>query len=159
MTDVIRFHESKMTEIWERLYLGCLYDATELRTDNPKEITAVLNCTPDAVDYSGTKIIQHRIPLWHDGFAINKADFWPAMEFIRTRLWHGDRVLVHCHAGMSRSPGMIAGFLHLMGFKEFEQAIDYVKLLRPIIQPNIEVLNSIKRHMKVWPYSDGAFNV
>lgn len=158
MNQVIRFHDEKTTKIWERLHLGCFYDAVAIKFDNPLEITATLNCTPEAIHYDN-KIKTHRIPNWHDGFAIKEVDFWEAQKFLREQLWNGGKVLVHCHAGMSRSPSMVAAYLHLCGFEDFEKALfNYVKLLRPIIEPNIEVTSSIKKHLKIWPYCEGAFD-
>jgi predicted protein tyrosine phosphatase len=46
-----------------------------------------------------------------------------------------DRLLVHCHAGKSRSPAMAIGILIQSGLSPTE-AIDQVKIVRPELIPN-----------------------
>ena len=50
-------------------------------------------------------------------------------------LGDGDRLLVHCHAGKSRSPAMAIGILVAAGLTP-RAALDHVKSLRPFIIPN-----------------------
>jgi predicted protein tyrosine phosphatase len=47
----------------------------------------------------------------------------------------GDRLLVHCHAGKSRSPTMVIGILISAGLSATE-AMSRVKALRPFVFPN-----------------------
>jgi predicted protein tyrosine phosphatase len=56
------------------------------------------------------------------------------MEAISHHIRTG-KVLVHCGSGMSRSPVMVAIYMHLIGYKDFQEALGELKTLRPIVEP------------------------
>lgn len=64
-----------------------------------------------------------------------------AVRFIREGLQRGDRILVHCHMGISRSSTVV--LLHLMMNRglTLSQAYDRLKTVRPIVQPNVGFMN------------------
>jgi protein-tyrosine phosphatase len=48
-----------------------------------------------------------------------------------------NNILIHCHAGISRSAAVIIYHLLKSGkFKTYKKALEYVRISRPIIQPN-----------------------
>jgi protein-tyrosine phosphatase len=154
----LRFHNDGMTKIWERLYLGCFYDAESLK-ENPKDITAVLNVTQDRLNFNGTHahdLVLWQNSTWEDGFQIKRETFWEMLGYLKDCLFTKETVLVHCHAGWSRSPSIVAAYMHISGFQSFDKALEYVKLLRPHIKPSNEVVRSIKQHLQIWPY-DGTY--
>ena len=59
-----------------------------------------------------------------------------ATEFIRTRLQDG-HVVVHCHAGKSRSVALTAAFLMRFKGKTLDQALAHIKRHRPCIDLNV----------------------
>lgn len=74
--------------------------------------------------------------------------FQEAYDFID----EGERVLVHCAAGMSRSASMVIAYLMLKNCWEFRRSYEYVKKRRPIVRPNPgfvaqlrELENSLRR--------------
>ena len=74
--------------------------------------------------------------------AIDQADYdmtkvwFQAAEAIHTARSHMKTVLVHCHAGKSRSASTIIYYLMKHEGKTFDQAFNYVKSCRPSINPN-----------------------
>lgn len=65
-------------------------------------------------------------------------------EFIKDALASKGRVLVHCQAGVSRSPTIVAAYMMREKQLSAQQALDIIKLRRAIIEPNrgfLEQLN------------------
>lgn len=57
---------------------------------------------------------------------------------IETAIKSGKNVLVHCAAGISRSPTLVAAYLLLsQQYQSAEEAIEYLKKMRPIVNPNM----------------------
>ena len=48
------------------------------------------------------------------------------------------KVLVHCQAGISRSPTIVIAYLMKKEKKEFQTVYNEVKAIRPIIEPNFK---------------------
>ena len=110
-----------MTKIFERLFLGDAHDADRLAVTNPEDITAVVNVS--------TQMHQH----WRDGttyvyFYLHENERIDARRFERimiriAKLIRAGTVLVHCSAGSSRSPVVVATYLHVVGYKNFDAAL------------------------------------
>ena len=84
----------------------------------------------------------HLILRFHDvenedveGFVAPTSEDLAAVLAHTKELKKGDRLLVHCHAGKSRSPAMAIGILIANGASPYA-ALDQVKALRPFIIPN-----------------------
>jgi protein tyrosine phosphatase (PTP) superfamily phosphohydrolase (DUF442 family) len=59
-----------------------------------------------------------------------------AMRFIKDGLRRGDRILVHCHMGISRSSTVVLLHLMLNRGMTLTGAQAHLKKLRPVVQPN-----------------------
>lgn len=57
------------------------------------------------------------------------------IQFIEDAINNGGKVLVHCSYGISRSASMVIAYLLKTGMR-YNDAFDYVKSKREIIQPN-----------------------
>jgi len=51
-----------------------------------------------------------------------------------------EKVLVHCQAGMSRSPAVVAAFLVLKRGLSVSDALDTIKRVRPSVRPSQKLL-------------------
>lgn len=71
--------------------------------------------------------------------------FMSAMKFIRAGIRNGERILVHCHAGISRSATIVA--LHLMVNRGvgLAHAVAYLRAVRPIVNPNAGFMAQLAR--------------
>ncbi len=61
--------------------------------------------------------------------AIPPARFNAILDAISNNIRRG-KVLVHCGSGISRAPIMVAAYLHYVGYKEFDAALQDIALLR-----------------------------
>jgi predicted protein tyrosine phosphatase len=92
----------------------------------------------------------HFIARFHDVEAQVPGYVAPSFAILHAALRHvddlkdDDRLLIHCHAGKSRSPAMALGVLVSHGQTPIE-ALERVKSLRPIVIPNrlmVELLDN-----------------
>lgn len=141
---------SPLTRVLDRLYLGGFANAESLAAHNPHGITCVLNCTAEPLslprpagphDPSGFAVFQMN---QRDGEPWNVLRVHEALEWVRHHLNRGRAVLVHCHAGVSRSPVFVAAYLYTCGF-DFDQALALIRGARPQVQPAPVILSSMKR--------------
>jgi protein-tyrosine phosphatase len=124
-----------MDYILERLAVGDIQDA---RTP-PKEITAILNCTEEH-DTSREGLAYCKIPLIDfqpiDPQFIPKAVAWLKEVIV------DHTVLVHCNAGIGRSPSIVVCYLNEIGFG-LEEAVRLVKKRRPDALPHRDLRSAI----------------
>lgn len=62
--------------------------------------------------------------------------FVPCVRFIRAAIAAGERVLVHCHAGVSRSATIVLLYLMLDRGHTLVEALLHLRRVRPQVQPN-----------------------
>jgi Dual specificity phosphatase, catalytic domain/Diguanylate cyclase, GGDEF domain len=133
-----------MHHIINNLWLGSQEDADALISNNPEQITAILNVrgadayTPPGRDQSA----EHPgkaykwIPAPDIGSVSPKHVRW-ALSWLREQTEKGERILVHCKFGISRSPAILAAFMVDSG-----------------ISPNLaEAKETISKHRAVQPAS------
>ena len=124
-----------MDYILDRLAVGDIDDASKM----PKEITAILNCSEEH-DTSREGIAYFKIPLIDfqpiDPEYIPKAVAWIKETIV------DHKVLVHCNAGIGRSPSIVICYLHEIGFG-FEEAVKLVKSKRPYAVPHGDLRSAI----------------
>lgn len=83
----------------------------------------------------------HFIARFHDVEAETEGYVSPTSEALKAALEHAvglgdeDRLLIHCHAGKSRSPAIALGILVAAGLTP-AHALAKVKSLRPLVLPN-----------------------
>lgn len=135
-----------MTHVWERLYLGCLFDAEKLAKSNPQRITTVLTICDEAVVARSRRVNYLHLPI-ADSQPITVSLFDAVIDAIAENIRWG-KVLVHCGAGMSRAPLMAASWMHVVGYKNIDAALDEIARLRPIIEPCPILLASVKEHLR-----------
>ncbi len=123
----------EVTKIWGRLYLGSMFDAQRLAKANPHGLTHVVSISENAPITTHPEITYVHLPV-EDEIAIPPARFNAIMNAISNNIRRG-RLLVHCGSGISRGPIMAAAYLHCVGYKEFDAALQDIALLRGFIRP------------------------
>ena len=107
-----------MHHIVHNLWLGSQRDADELVRNNPENITAILNVRgPDQYDPPGRdQSAEHpgKAYKWipaPDIEIIYPQHVTDAVLWLREQAGKGQRILIHCMHGISRSPGFLAAFM------------------------------------------------
>jgi protein-tyrosine phosphatase len=131
-----------LDQITDRIFIGSYWAATALDYGNKNSITHVLNCTPTA--HQGLKHLTVNQINIHDGQEIPAETVWFAIRTISEALHSGGKILVHCQAGISRSVGIVCGFLMYNGFS-WNEALNFVQSSRPIAYPHPKIELSIKK--------------
>lgn len=129
-----------MTKIWDRLYLGSFKDAQQLATANPCGITAVVSLCEEVVRREDNISYVH-IPI-ADSRPIPVEKFNVIMQAIEQGVRHGT-LLVHCVGGCSRSPIMVAAWMHRCGYAAIDKALREIAQMRDI-QPSPVLLKSVR---------------
>lgn len=128
-----------MNLIIPNLYLGSLLSGFNTNYLKSKGIKSVLQVCPSLEDSPG--ILEGGVRRW----IISVADvpqtalyqyFQYSCNWIQYQLRSGNPVLVHCMAGISRSATLIIAYLMWAYGWTFEQARQYVRQRRMIINPN-----------------------
>ena len=135
-----------MTRILERLYLGGAGDADDLADSNPLGITAVVNVNtqPNKSKRAGIQYVH--FPL-DESETIPPRTFVPVIAAL-SQLIRTGKVLVHCEAGSSRAPVVAALYLHVVGYKNFDEALAEIKALRPVVSPSKSIIATAKAYLE-----------
>ena len=131
-----------MTQIWERLFVGCLADAERLSRNNPNRIATVISLCEQCVEDRAAGVRYIHLPI-EDDEPVPVRQFHAVMQAIAVSIRTGN-VLVHCAGGFSRSPTLAAAYLTQTGYKSFDAAIEEIEHKRPIIDPSRILLKSVK---------------
>lgn len=137
-----------VTKIWERIYLGSLKDAELLARSNPEHITTVISLCQEQIAHRAPKITYIRIPIW-DTRPISAQKLEDIMYAVAIGVRRGN-VLVHCLAGKSRSPIVVAAWLHRCGYAGIDNALSQIAELRDLA-PSRTLLASVKEAMNHEP--------
>jgi protein-tyrosine phosphatase len=135
-----------MTQIWDRLWVGSLVDAERLAKGNPNGINTVITLCEQcpASKQPGINYLQISIV---DEEPVLVGQFDKVIDAISENIRWGT-ILVHCGVGISRAPSMAAAWMHAVGYKDIDAAIEEVRMKRPIINPSRVLFNSIRRHLQ-----------
>ncbi|EDQ90268.1 uncharacterized protein MONBRDRAFT_3024, partial [Monosiga brevicollis MX1] len=123
------------------IYIGCVHDATDRDLLTRTGITHVLSALEDCPEVP-MSIEQLHLPI-SDTFSSEfevLPSFLRGAQFIHEAVSAGGRVLVHCAAGVSRSPTMVAAYLILYHNMSMETSISHLQALRQVVSPNLAFL-------------------
>lgn len=141
-----------MNRIVNNLWIGSQQDADELVRNNREQITAILNVRgPDAYHPPGRdQSAEHPgkaykwIPAPDIGVIFPK-HVKEALVWLQEQTDKGERILIHCKHGISRSPGFLAAFMVERRISSSpEEAKAMILVHRPVL-PATQIVESVKR--------------
>lgn len=130
-----------MTRIWERIYLGNVKDAELLARSNPQRIATVISLAREQAVSRVPTITYIHLPI-PDSRPISAQKFEDIMFAIAIGVRRGN-LLVHCLAGMSRSPILIAAWMQRCGYAGIDKALSEIAERRELA-PSRTLLKSVK---------------
>jgi len=132
------------SEILPYLFIGNQRDAANRERLNELGITHILNVTSHLpLHFENEGITYKRLPATDSGSQNLKQYFSEAINFIECARKANGKVLVHCQAGVSRSPAIVTAYLIATSRKSFTEAFTVIKECRPIVAPNINFMGQL----------------
>ena len=131
-----------VTQVWERLFLGGRDDAEHLVRSNSFVVTTVVSLCEEKVLRRNPSVNYVHVPI-ADATPITVGQFDSVIDAVAENIRRGT-VLLHCGAGVSRSPIMTAAWMHICDYKNIAATLVEIRKLRPIIQPSSILLKSVK---------------
>lgn len=142
--------------IFQNIYIGNIDDVNNYSWLKENNITHVLGL----IDYQ-TKFndINYLIfPNVFDEPSQNIAKYFSrSFRFIEDSVEKKGNVLVHCHAGISRSSTIVIAYLMYKYAVNLEKAFEIVKRARNIISPNQGFINQLRAFDRLTTYEQRLF--
>lgn len=137
-----------MQDIHEQVAIGTITDA---RTTSTKDFDRVITTCQDSIADNVSCAYE-----WYnmsDGEAEYGGDdsyylFAQAADSLLHALERGESVIIHCHAGQSRSASVAISAIAVYEDMSFEETFNFVKEQRPIIQPNPQLRRYSRRFVE-----------
>ncbi|XP_067866550.1 protein phosphatase Slingshot homolog 2 isoform X3 [Heterodontus francisci] len=149
------------TEIFEHVYLGSEWNASNLEDLQSRGIRYILNITRE-IDNFFPGIFEYYNIRVYDEEATDLLAYWnDTYKFISKAKKNGSKCLVHCKMGISRSASTVIAYAMKEYGWNLDKAYSYVKEKRTVTKPNVSfmrqleeyqgiLLASKQRHNKLW---------
>ncbi|XP_023676391.1 dual specificity protein phosphatase 5 isoform X3 [Paramormyrops kingsleyae] len=137
------YDQGKPVEILPFLYLGSAYHASRQDYLDDLHITALLNVSRRDTEQSKGHCNYKWIPVEDNHTADIHSHFQEAIDFIDCVKQTGGKVLVHCEAGISRSPTICMAYIMKTKRLHLEEAFDFIKQRRALISPNFGFMGQL----------------
>ncbi|XP_029545465.1 dual specificity protein phosphatase 5 [Salmo trutta] len=139
------YDQGKPVEILPFLYLGSAYHASRQDYLSDLGVTALLNVSRRDTRPSKGHYDYKWIPVEDNVTADISSHFQEAFQFIDGVKQTGGRVLVHCEAGISRSPTICLAYIMSTKRLQLEEAFDIIKQRRSLISPNFSFMGQLQQ--------------
>ncbi|XP_044734555.1 protein phosphatase Slingshot isoform X2 [Chrysoperla carnea] len=137
------------TEIFEHVYLGSEWNASNLEELQKNGVGHILNVTreidnffPGMFDYLNIRV--------YDDEKTDLLKHWDnTFKYITRAKKEGSKVLVHCKMGVSRSASVVIAYAMKAYNWDFDKAIKHVKEKRNCIKPNSSFLAQLETYQGI----------
>jgi dual specificity MAP kinase phosphatase len=137
-----------MTHIIDGLYIGSESNAKNLEELSSEQIQCIVNVTSHVPLYHSEQLQYCHLPA-DDSQKQNLLEYFDrAYTFIHNAIENNEKVLVHCVAGISRSPAIVISFLMRYAKMSMNEAYDFVKRKRSIVSPNLNFMGQLLEYEK-----------
>jgi len=135
-------------EIIPHLYLGSIGSASNLKELQKCKITHIVCCGENIKNFFPDKFKYFNIPILDSDKEDIKKYFESSYKYIDEAIKNKGNVLVHCHAGVSRSSSFVIAYIMKSQKKKYDTALDIVKSKRNKINPNPGFIQQLKEYEK-----------
>lgn len=137
------------TEIFDHVYLGSEWNASNLEELQKNGVHHILNVTreidnffPGMFNYLNIRVLDDEktdlLKHWDDTF-----------KYITRARKEGSKVLVHCKMGVSRSASVVIAYAMKAFNWDFKKALDFVRQKRTCIKPNTSFLSQLETYQGI----------
>ncbi|XP_053475378.1 dual specificity protein phosphatase 8 [Ictalurus furcatus] len=144
-----------LSRILPQLYLGAESDVTQdcLSAQGISYVLSVSRCCPQPSFLPQSQYL--RIPI-DDSLRDDLLPWIPqALRFIDGAMSLGCSIIVHCAAGISRSPALAVAYVMYSLGMDLDHAYRFVKERRPTISPNFNFLGQLQLFQHTLPLKSG----
>ena len=144
----LRQRSGQVDSITDSVYLGNYYFARDKKALQRMGITSILLCDPSLEQHFPNDFNYCRIAFENEQEKDIFSYFSDAWRFIETELANSpdNKVLVHCHAGMSRSNSIVISYVMKKRSMSYKQAFDFVEQRRASFFSNTVLINHLKKY-------------
>lgn len=135
--------EEEPVELLPYLYLGSAHHASCKSILLHLGITGLVNVSQTCPNYFEDTFTYLSIPVEDSNNEDIAVWFNQAISFIERFRSENGKVLVHCHAGVSRSATICMAYLMATRKLRMEEAYEYVKKKRRVISPNFNFMGQL----------------
>lgn len=137
-----------MTEILHGIFIGGESNARNLEELSSEHIRHIINVTSHVPLYHSDQFKYCHIPA-DDTQKQNLLEYFDqAYTFICNAIENNEKILVHCVAGISRSPAIVISFLMRYAHMNMNDAYELVKTKRSIVSPNLNFMGQLLQYEK-----------
>jgi protein-tyrosine phosphatase len=137
-----------MTHILNGVFIGSESNAKNLEELSSEQIRHIVNVTSHVPLYHSGQFHYYHISA-DDTQKQNLLDYFDqAYSFISNAIANQEKVLVHCVAGISRSPAIVISFLMRYAHMNLNDAYEFVKKKRSIVSPNLNFMGQLLQYEK-----------
>lgn len=140
-----------ISQIIPGLFLGNARDAEDLNVLQENQIQTIVNIsTSIPCFHESNKSFDYITVPCHDSSNQNILQYFEStFERIHQKLSNKKNILVHCQGGVSRSPSFVIGYLMKYQSKTFEQAYEFVRQQRKIVNPNLNFISQLTQYQQI----------
>ena len=135
-------------EIIPHVYIGTVGSATNLKQLEKNKISHIVCCASVVKSFFPDKFKYLNLDILDSDKADIKQHFEKSNEFIDKAIKNNGNVLVHCHAGMSRSSTILIAYLIKSQKMKYDEALKLLKSKREKVNPNIGFAEQLKAYEK-----------
>ncbi|XP_068095693.1 protein phosphatase Slingshot homolog 1 isoform X2 [Hyperolius riggenbachi] len=151
----------KASLIFDYLYLGSEWNASNLEELNQTGVGYILNVTREIDNFFPGLFAYHNIRVYDEETTDLLSHWNEAYNFINKAKKNNSKCLVHCKMGVSRSASTVIAYAMKEYGWSMEKAYNYVKQKRAVTRPNAGFMRQLseyegildaskQRHNKLW---------
>jgi len=146
------------SEVTPQLFIGSRKDASNKELLRSLGINTIVNATKDCPHHFETdsSFNYFRVPV-KDTWNQDLPSYFPGcFQFIDSMKNEGNKILIHCTAGISRSATLTIAYIMFSEKECLSNAYTYVKNKRPAISPNLDFMGELQQYEKTLGLSEAT---
>ncbi|ESO85048.1 hypothetical protein LOTGIDRAFT_54372, partial [Lottia gigantea] len=137
---------SEPVEIFPHIFLGDSGHASQKDILDKLNIKGVLNVSSQCANHFPNDYEYMTIRVSDNSTADLSSWFEPSFNFIESMIENDCNVLVHCHAGVSRSVTICLAYLMFKSHLSLDLAYEHIRARRSIIDPNLNFMQQLRKY-------------